>query len=46
MTYNTPALLLVGAANHLVLGNSEPDKCPLSIDNPTVGPFYQETNDW
>lgn len=46
MTYNTPVLLLVGAAQHLVLGPSFPGvaEC-LHLDNPAVG-AYQETTDW
>lgn len=46
MTYNTPELLLVGAAQHLVLGLSPAGlaECILR-DNPNNG-TYQETSDW
>lgn len=49
MTYNTPTLLLVGAAQNLVLGSSPllpPTEACVIKDNPLDGPLYHEAADW
>lgn len=50
MTYQAPALLLVGAAKNLVLGNSESievgGECIQPRDNPDVVEWRRESSDW
>jgi hypothetical protein len=46
MTYATPELVLVGAANRLVLGADTHDRCQALLDNPGTpgsGPSRQNS---
>jgi hypothetical protein len=48
MTYNTPTLLLVGAAQHLVLGSDsiEPVVCLGAPDNPPNLKISRNLAEW